>query len=61
MATRNGKDGIMLYVTPDLKDDLKRLAKEDGRSMSNFIVWLLNLYVKEHADGASVNTNAADV
>lgn len=50
MAARPGKDGLMLYVEPDLKESLRKLAAEDGRSMSNFIVRILDLYVKEHQE-----------
>lgn len=53
---RSGKDGIMLYVPPALKEDLKNLAAEDGRSMSNFVVRILDLYVKEHKNVSNVDT-----
>ena len=45
---REGKESILLYVNADLKKDLKQYAEADSRSLTNFIVRLLEEYRKSH-------------
>ena len=47
-AKRVGKESILLYVNADLKQDLKKYALADNRSLTNFIVCLLEEYRKSH-------------
>ena len=35
-------------VDPDLKDVLQKLADEENRSLSNFVINALLTYIKEH-------------
>lgn len=35
-------DLITMKVTPSFKDRAKALAEEEGRSLSNYIEWLIN-------------------
>ena len=41
------KEKVTLTVDPDLKRRLERLAKIDGRSISNY----LNMLIKRHIEG----------
>lgn len=45
---REGKESILLYVNADLKQDLKRYAEADSRSLTNFIVRILEEYRRTH-------------
>lgn len=46
---------IMMKATPSFKARAKALAKEEGRSLSNYIEWLINNDMKrrdqENEDG----------
>lgn len=46
MSGRAEKNSILIYVEPDLKEDIKQLADEDSRSMTNYIA----LVLREHRD-----------
>ena len=41
---------IGFKVDPELKNFLQRLASEENRSLSNFIINALLTYIKEHKD-----------
>jgi predicted transcriptional regulator len=37
-----------IRIDPELKDSLQKLADEEDRSLSNFVVRALLTYIKEH-------------
>lgn len=43
----NDKTRISLVIPKDLKEDLERIAKEENRTLSNFIVTVLKDAVKD--------------
>lgn len=44
---RYGKDTLLLYIPVELKNVFRTYALEDGRSMSGFIVKLMQDYHKQ--------------
>ena len=41
---------VNLRMTQELRDELQRLADEDGRELSNYIRWLLERHVRSKKD-----------
>jgi len=39
---------MSLRIPREVKEELERLAKEDGRSLSNYVVRVLTDHVKNH-------------
>lgn len=58
MGDRRGKANICLYVDPELKRDFQEFAKQDGRSMTNFITQVLLRYRNEMRSGMRSGSNA---
>jgi molybdopterin-guanine dinucleotide biosynthesis protein A len=46
MAKKQVKPLISIYSTKQLKADLKRMATQDGRSLSGFIIYHLEKLIK---------------
>ena len=38
---------LNLRIDPDLKKDAKKIADEEGRSLSNWVTWLIQKEVKK--------------
>ena len=47
MAVREGRCRFMIQLDNDKKALLEKLAKEEGRSLSNFINRIIDLYLAE--------------
>ncbi|WP_297633530.1 DNA-binding protein [uncultured Clostridium sp.] len=48
MAVGNDKDRIIVTTTKELKEQLQKLAKQDDRTLSNFINQILKQYVESN-------------
>ena len=38
---------IYLRITPELKEELRKLAEADGRSLSGYLLYILQMHVDE--------------
>ena len=47
MAVKEGKSRIMIQMDDDRKELLQKIAKEEGRSLSNMINYIISQYLKE--------------
>lgn len=43
----NKTERLQIRITPELKEQLQRLAEADGRTISNYIEWLIRAAIKE--------------
>jgi len=41
MMDKKAQEKVIILVTRELKDKLKKLASKDNRSMGNYIRWLI--------------------
>ena len=41
----------LVRIEPELKEPLKKMAKEDGRSLANLVNFILRAHVKAQAKG----------
>ena len=46
---------MIIRVEPDLKDKVNRLAKSEGKNLSELVRELLEKYTKEHDMGGYIN------
>lgn len=51
---RPGKETVLLYVPAELKEAFRTYAMEDGRSMTNFIVKLMQDYHQQRQKGENI-------
>ena len=49
--TKPEKVQMVLYVTPELKQALKRYADADDRSVNRFVIRILEDYIGSHPEG----------
>ena len=42
---------VTLRISPELKEKLEKLAREDSRSLNNMVTIILQKYVAEHSGG----------
>lgn len=47
MAVGKDKTGVLVNMNKELKSKLEKLAKDDGRSLTNLINKILTEYVKD--------------
>ena len=47
MAVKEGKTRVMIQLDNDRKELLQSIAKEEGRSLSNMINYIISQYLKE--------------
>lgn len=48
MAIKESNTRFVIQLTKAKKDVVMKIAKEDGRSVSNWINRLIDIYLKEH-------------
>lgn len=41
------KNRVMIYIDDELKEELQKTAKEENRSMSNLIAYIIKKYLEE--------------
>ena len=48
MPVKDGNTRFVIQLTKAKKDVVMKIAKEDGRSVSNWINRLIDIYLREH-------------
>ena len=48
MPVKDGNTRFVIQLTKAKKDVVAQIAKDDGRSVSNWINRLIDIYLKEH-------------
>ena len=51
---------LNLRISPDLKKKAKKVAEEDGRSLSNWVTYLINREVKKAEKAAKTSRSDKD-